>query len=208
MTNKLIGVGAIALTSVLLSTGAVAHVANGGLVDSSNSPVKSTYSKCVKVADGVAHDQCGNKPKPKPAPVVAAPKPAPAPVVAPAPKKPEVVSRTATLAGDALFATNSSRLSAAGQSALDDFVAKAAAINLTNVDVIGHADSRGAAAYNLGLSVKRANTVKNYLASKGINSSIINASGRGEDDPIASNNTAEGRAQNRRVEINVTGTSK
>jgi len=203
MTNKLISVAAIALTSAVLATGASAHIKNGALIDGSKQPVLAGDKSCVKVADGSFKSKC-HKIKPK---VVKA-APAPAPVAAPAPAKPAIISRTATLAGDALFATNSATLSSAGKAALDDFAFRSSALNLTNVDVVGHADSRGNDAYNLDLSVRRAATVKGYLASKGMDASIINASGRGEADPVASNSTREGRAQNRRVEINVTGVRK
>ena len=70
------------------------------------------------------------------------------------------------------------------------------------IDVVGHADSRGATAYNQGLSERRAETVKGTLASA-FPQVPITASGLGETAPIASNDTAEGRRLNRRVEIRV-----
>jgi OOP family OmpA-OmpF porin len=191
MRNKLITVAAIALTSALSATGVSAHVAGGALTDSSKSPVKGGIDKCVTVADGKFSSKCHTiKPK-----KVAAPKPA-------------VISEVASLAGDALFATNSADLSGAGKAALDDFVLRASALKVTNIGVVGHADSRGEDAYNLDLSVRRAEAVKAYLGDKGMESSIIYASGLGETAPVASNDTVEGRALNRRVEITVTGFNK
>ena len=71
----------------------------------------------------------------------------------------------------------------------------------TSVEVIGHTDNTGAAAYNQDLSQRRAVSVASVLASNGVPSSRISSLGRGEDQPVASNLTEQGRAQNRRVEI-------
>jgi outer membrane protein OmpA-like peptidoglycan-associated protein len=71
----------------------------------------------------------------------------------------------------------------------------------TTVQVVGHTDSDGDASYNQGLSERRANAVADVLMNGGVPFSRINAFGRGEDQPVASNLTAEGKAQNRRVEI-------
>jgi len=71
----------------------------------------------------------------------------------------------------------------------------------TTVQVVGHTDSDGDASYNQGLSERRANAVADVLMDGGVPFSRINAFGRGEDQPVASNLTAEGKAQNRRVEI-------
>jgi outer membrane protein OmpA-like peptidoglycan-associated protein len=73
--------------------------------------------------------------------------------------------------------------------------------NQTTVDVIGHADSVGEDAYNLDLSQRRANNVANVLQSSGVSSARILRDGRGEREPIASNASDSGRAQNRRVEV-------
>lgn len=74
----------------------------------------------------------------------------------------------------------------------------------TNINIYGHTDSKGADTYNLTLSEKRAGSVKNYLMSKGVSSSRMIAMGMGEKEPIASNETDAGRAQNRRVEFAIT----
>jgi outer membrane protein OmpA-like peptidoglycan-associated protein len=73
----------------------------------------------------------------------------------------------------------------------------------TLLKVVGHTDSTGDAAYNLDLSQRRAQAVARYLRAKGIDPSRLRVYGAGEQQPIASNNTAEGRAQNRRVELSI-----
>jgi outer membrane protein OmpA-like peptidoglycan-associated protein len=72
-----------------------------------------------------------------------------------------------------------------------------------NVSVGGHTDSVGADAYNQGLSERRAAAVKDYLVGKGVDASRLSTTGYGESSPIASNDTADGRALNRRVELNL-----
>lgn len=71
----------------------------------------------------------------------------------------------------------------------------------TGVIAAGHTDSVGTDAYNLKLSMRRAESVKSYLVSKGISAKRIKVEGFGEANPVASNATADGRAQNRRVEL-------
>jgi len=69
--------------------------------------------------------------------------------------------------------------------------------------VIGHTDSVGPEEYNMGLSIRRATSVKDYMVSEGIDAGIIDVIGKGELNPVADNATAAGRAQNRRVDINI-----
>ncbi|HEY4198393.1 MAG TPA: OmpA family protein [Mucilaginibacter sp.] len=78
----------------------------------------------------------------------------------------------------------------------------------TNVLIIGHTDNTGDAAYNIDLSVHRAASVKDYLKENDIKSFRLTIDGRGETEPIADNNTTEGRAQNRRVEIVIIANDK
>ena len=73
----------------------------------------------------------------------------------------------------------------------------------TRIQVEGHTDSTGALDYNYGLSDRRARSVGNYLASKGVDQNRIITQGAGPDQPIASNETEAGRAQNRRVELQI-----
>ena len=84
---------------------------------------------------------------------------------------------------------------------------KGKGITVVDVDVIGHTDSMGSEEYNQGLSERRAMAVKDYLAANGVAADIIDVIGKGESEPVASNDTDEGRAKNRRVEIHV-GTSR
>ena len=143
---------------------------------------------------------------PKPAPA-AAPAPAPAPVARPAaPAAPAVAATKVTYASDAFFDFNKSALKAEGRAKLDDLVGKIKGISLEVIIAVGHTDSVGSDAYNQKLSVKRAESVKAYLVTKGIEKNRVYTEGKGEKQPVADNKTAEGRAKNRRVEIEVVGT--
>lgn len=137
-----------------------------------------------------------------PAAAPAAPAAAPAPAPAPAP----VAAQKVTYAADAFFDFDKSVLKPEGRAKLDDLVSKIKGINLEVIIAVGHTDSVGAAAYNQKLSVRRAEAVKAYLVSKGIERNRVYTEGKGESQPIADNRTAEGRAKNRRVEIEVVGT--
>ncbi|TXI92731.1 MAG: OmpA family protein [Aquabacterium sp.] len=149
---------------------------------------------------------CDGVPAPvAPAPVAApaAPAPAPAPaVVVPAAPATEKVS----FAADAFFDFNKTALKPEGKAKLDDLADKVKGLNLEVVIAVGHTDSVGSDAYNDKLSVKRSEAVKAYLADKGIDASKIYTEGKGEKQPVADNKSADGRAKNRRVEIEVVGT--
>ena len=149
-------------------------------------------------------------PKPAPARVVTPPPPPPPPAKpAPAPKpKPKPVAEKVTLAADVLFDFDKSVVKPEGKSKLDDLAQKVKAINLEVVIAIGHTDSIGSDAYNQKLSVRRAESVKAYLVSKGVEPNRIYTEGKGEKQPVASNKTKDGRQKNRRVEIEVIGTRK
>jgi OmpA-OmpF porin, OOP family len=167
------------------------------------------------VAAGCATQQEAQKPAPQPAP-----KPAPAPAPAPAPQptqevkpaapapKPKPVAEKVTFAADVLFDFDKSVVKPEGKSKLDDLAGKIRDINLEVVIAIGHADSIGSDAYNQKLSVRRAESVKAYLVSKGIEPNRVYTEGKGEKQPVADNKTKEGRAKNRRVEIEVIGTRR
>jgi OOP family OmpA-OmpF porin len=140
-----------------------------------------------------------------PAPI-AAPAPAarPAPAPAPAPQPPAATK--VTYAADAFFDFDKAVLKPEGRAKLDDLVGKIQGINLEVIIAVGHTDSVGSDAYNQRLSVRRAEAVKAYLVSKGIEKNRVYTEGKGEKQPVADNKTAEGRAKNRRVEIEVVGT--
>jgi len=107
-----------------------------------------------------------------------------------------------TLDGAVLFAHDSSDLMPEAKAALDDLAAQIADANLSAFRVVGHTDATGSDAYNLTLSQQRAAAVRDYFASMDILTNVsISSEGRGESNPLASNETEEGREQNRRVEI-------
>ena len=111
-----------------------------------------------------------------------------------------------TYAADAFFDFNKATLKPEAKAKLADLVAKTKGVNLEVIIAVGHTDSVGGDAYNQKLSVKRSEAVKAYLVSKGIEKNRIYTEGKGEKQPVADNKTAEGRAKNRRVEIEVVGT--
>ncbi|WP_146490073.1 OmpA family protein [Vibrio sp. T20] len=101
------------------------------------------------------------------------------------------------------FATNSTELSEEGKTAVQPIVEVLQAHPQSTVNIVGHTDSTGAAEYNMMISKKRAAAVAAYIEEQGIEAERITASGEGEENPIASNATAEGRAQNRRVDATI-----
>ncbi len=142
-------------------------------------------------------------PAPAPAPAAVAPAPRPAP--APAPVAPPAATKV-TYAADAFFDFDKSVLKPEGKAKLDDLVGKIKDINLEVIIAVGHTDSVGSDSYNQKLSVARSESVKAYLVSKGIEKNRVYTEGKGEKQPVADNKTSEGRAKNRRVEIEVVGT--
>ena len=139
-----------------------------------------------------------------PAPAMAPKAAEPAPV-APVPV-PVAAASKVTYAADAFFDFDKSVLKPAGKTKLDELVTKVKDINLEVIIAVGHTDSTGPDAYNQKLSVARSEAVKAYLVSKGIEKSRVYTEGKGETQPVADNKTKDGRAQNRRVEIEVVGT--
>lgn len=137
------------------------------------------------------------QPVPPPAPAPAAAPPPPAPAPAPAPQK--IISLPGVE-----FALNSAHLLPVSQTTLDGAVQTLKNNPGINAEVAGYTDSTGKAAYNVTLSQRRAEAVMKYLVDHGIDASRLTAKGYGEADPIASNQTADGRAQNRRVELRIT----
>ena len=146
--------------------------------------------------------------EPVAAPAPAAPEAAPAPAVVapPAPAPQPVAATKVTYAADAFFNFDKAVLKPEGKAKLDDLIGKVQGINLEVIIAVGHTDSIGTDAYNQKLSVRRAEAVKAYLVSKGIEKNRVYTEGKGEKQPVADNKTKEGRAKNRRVEIEVVGT--
>jgi outer membrane protein OmpA-like peptidoglycan-associated protein len=106
------------------------------------------------------------------------------------------------------FDTNKSTLTANAKANLDKLVPVFNEYSQTNIQIYGYTDSSGKPEYNLTLSQQRADAVKNYLAAKGISVSRFNITGMGIADPIATNDTPEGKSQNRRVEFAITANEK
>jgi outer membrane protein OmpA-like peptidoglycan-associated protein len=129
----------------------------------------------------------------KEAPAQPPPPPPPPPPPAPATKIAELKS--------AHFDFNKATIKPEGKSELDHAVAALKANPALKAEIDGHTDSVGSDAYNMKLSERRANAARDYLVSQGIDASRITTQGFGESKPIASNDTEEGRAQNRRVEV-------
>jgi OmpA-OmpF porin, OOP family len=178
--------------------------------------IKNLFIVLVAAAFAAA---CATTEEPKPAPKpqsVPAPAPKPEPKPAPPPPqpqakpeaKPKPVAEKVTFAADVLFDFDKSVIKPEGRSKLDDLAAKVKGINLEVVIAIGHADSIGSDAYNQRLSVRRAESVKAYMVSKGIEPNRVYTEGKGEKQPVADNKTDGGRAKNRRTEIEVIGTRK
>lgn len=141
---------------------------------------------------------------PAPAAAAAAGAAAGAPAAKPAPAP--AVATKVTYAADAFFDFDKSVLKPEGKAKLDDLASKVKDINLEVIIAVGHTDSVGSDAYNQKLSVRRSEAVKAYLVSKGIEKNRVYTEGKGEKQPVADNKTKEGRAKNRRVEIEVVGT--
>lgn len=201
----------VLFTFSLLGT-AGAQDRNDNWRTSAGTPWKNSTGLCYRDSywtPATADKECDGaiQPAPKmqaPAPV-AAPAPAPAPKAAAPAAKPVAASKV-TYAADAFFDFNKSVLKPEGKAKLDDLASKIKSINLEVIIAVGHTDSVGSVAYNQKLSVRRAEAVKAYLVSKGIERNRIYTEGKGKSQPVADNKTAQGRAKNRRVELEVVGT--
>jgi outer membrane protein OmpA-like peptidoglycan-associated protein len=139
------------------------------------------------------------KPKPKPAPAKVAPPPAPKPVAVPPRPKRVIVLQGAN------FAFDSAELTPEVRATLDENAAVLERETDVKVRIEGHTDSIGTEAYNQKLSERRAKAIEEFLISKGVSADRLEIVGYGPSNPIAPNNTKEGRAMNRRVELKVLG---
>lgn len=214
----------IALASASAFANAADKAPKGYLTDSANDVVKSGFGLCwhtgfwtpadaIEGCDGMLQKAApaassgvqlvtplpAGEPAPyvESAPVTAAPS-APAAAAAPSAEK-------VTFEADAFFDFDKSVLKPAGKAKLSDLVSKLQGTDIEVVVATGHTDSIGTDAYNIKLSLRRANAVKAFLVSKGVPADRIFVEGKGESQPVASNKTREGRAKNRRVEVEVVG---
>jgi len=185
-----IAVGLLFANTVLADAGGTVNESYLG--DAKHHYVRDSSGNCVRTSSWKAEDMtidCGAEPPPV---VENVPVPPPAPVY-----------EKTTMSAGALFDHDKSTLKPAGQQSLRDLgdTIKAKGARVVDIDVIGHTDSDGSEEYNQALSVRRAQSVKDYLVSEGVDPAIIDVSGQGELNPITSNATKEGRAQNRRVDV-------
>ena len=105
--------------------------------------------------------------------------------------------------GNITFATDSSNISSSFYTPLNNLGNSFKQFNENNIEIVGYTDSTGSRQHNMDLSLQRAQAVSNYLTSQGVDGSRLSVRGAGPDQPIASNADANGRAQNRRVEVNL-----
>ncbi|CAN7297340.1 OmpA family protein [Pseudomonas sp. GL-B-26] len=153
--------------------------------------------------DGVfdRRDRCPDTPANTPVEHHGCPMPQYPASVKPEPVQSEVI--TLSDAGDVLFAFNQSELTPAAQSKLDSLMPKLQSADVVSIKVIGHTDSVGSDTYNQALSERRASSVAAYLLSQGVAPNKLTSEGKGQSQPVADNETEEGRAKNRRVELHV-----
>jgi outer membrane protein OmpA-like peptidoglycan-associated protein len=195
------------LGATLLSAGVVAaHAAGGVFYDPSNaaSPTGYTIGYELFRTIGCPGRELLATPCPVPVssaaapePLAAAPEPAPASLAA---VTEPALAQKLVLEG-ANFDFDKSFIRQEDFANLDQDVATLKEWGDVNVEVAGHTDSIGTDEYNMGLSLRRANSVRNYLVGKGLPADRLVVKGYGESQPVAGNDTPEGRFQNRRVEL-------
>ncbi|EKG40312.1 OmpA family protein [Pseudomonas syringae] len=105
--------------------------------------------------------------------------------------------------GNITFATDSSAIASSFYSPLNNLASSLKQFNQNNIEIIGYTDSTGSRQHNMDLSQQRAQSVATYLTSQGVDQAHLSVRGAGPDQPIASNADVNGRAQNRRVEVNL-----
>lgn len=204
------------LAATLISAGAVtAHAAEGVFYDPTNAASPDGYTTGYELKRTIGCPGRGLMDTPcpvpaPPAPVAEAPAPAPAPTpayVAPPAPAPVAVAPEPAPAPKKLvlegvnFDYDKSTLRQEDLAIIDRDAAGLEKWGNVTIEVAGHTDSRGSDEYNMVLSRERAEAVRNYLISKGIAADRLIAKGYGESQPVADNDTDEGRFKNRRVEL-------
>lgn len=184
------------LTMALISAQAMA---NDNWTSTDGTPIHSGTGLCVRDSSwtpATAHPDCDGAVKKVTT------------VVVPVTEQTKSVATKVTYQSDTLFDFDRSTLKPAGKQVLDQLVAKISNLNLEVVVAVGHTDNVGTAAYNIKLGQRRAEAVKAYLISRGVDRARIFTDSKGLGQPVASNKTADGRAKNRRVEIEVIGVTR
>jgi OOP family OmpA-OmpF porin len=220
---------ALALAVVGLASTGVAlaqqgRSTQGYLTDQRNGIVKDPFNLCWRTGyftPALAHCECDPDllprdvcfpPPPKPAAAPPPPKPAPPPAAKPAPKP---VTEKVTFAADVLFDFDQAVLRPEGKQRLDDLVNKMKGVALEVIIAIGHTDPIGSLAHNQRLSVRRAEAIKAYLVSKGIEPNRIYTEGKGPSQLVKKCNRGDFKTfneyvacnqPNRRTEVEVVGT--
>lgn len=197
---------------------AVAIASAAGLVSAqtvdnwmaSGAPVRNNSDQCWRNSawtPATAHPDCDGAIKvPERVTITLTQTPTPAPQAsAPAAR---AVAIKLSFAADTFFDFDRAELRAEGRARLQELVAKLQRYNVEVVIVVGHTDSVGTDAYNIKLGDRRAQAVKNFLIAQGLDRNRIYTESKGEKQPVADNRTREGRAKNRRVEIEVVATQK
>jgi OmpA-OmpF porin, OOP family len=209
------------LASLGAPSGALAQSEAYG-TDTSGRVVKSGFGHCVRTSQWTpskATGECDPDLASKPAPrrVEVAPEPmtviAPAPIAAPAVaiEPPKVAAlrvpkvQTVTLGADTSFDVGKAELKPEGKARLDELATKLQGVRIESLVVVGHTDNVGGDTVNQKLSLRRAEAVKTYLIGKGVEATKVRTVGRGKSSPVADNKTAQGRAKNRRVEVDLRG---
>ena len=220
--SLVLAASAIALGALATNVAAQSGSKDGYVQDTRGGIVKTPYGLCVRTgfwSPAMAIAECDPDLVKKPAPTPVAPPPPPAPpkpaAPTPPPPKPAAVvpaREKVTLSADALFTFDKAVIRPDAKAKLDDLVGKIKGVNLEVVIAIGHADRIGSDTYNQKLSVRRAESVKAYLVSRGIPANRVYTEGKGEKQPVKAcpamprPKLIECLQPNRRVEIEVVGT--
>jgi OmpA-OmpF porin, OOP family len=194
----------------------------GYIVDSQNVPVTSGSGHCLKTnywTPALAVEPCD--PVPRKVVLAPEPKPAPPPQAAPPPPPPpapKVVIQNIDLSTDTLFAFDQAALAPEGKSVLDNLARELNAVRYDNITLVGHADRIGTPEYNMKLSERRANAVKEYLATEArVPPERISVEPKGATEPVTRREECRGLpaeevkaclAPDRRVKVEVTGTKE
>lgn len=200
------------LVAALTAFSAQAEMSPGYVYDANGKVVRDSNGKCVLTSTWSkdnATKECHPELFPEPKAAAPAPEPAPAPIVAVAPP-PAPVAKVMVFEDAALFGVNKAKLTPEGERKIKEYRenARTQMSEAKTIKITGYTDSSGSAEYNRKLSVQRAEAVRDFLISEGVDASKMEVLGMGEDNPIADNKTAAGRAKNRRVEVEVTGYAK